>query len=244
MGSVPFALAAGLSSISPAVVVTAGLAEITAGAIAMGLGGGIIQLSLSLSLSLSPHTNTCSLFQEAFSRAACSYCNTRGWYLAAKSDWDHYVREKRHEELDILTFPDDEAEVAEIFCKLGLQPSETKPLVDALQKRPNDWLEFMMRFELGLEKPDPRRALRSGLTIASSYIIGGLIPLLPYMVVQDMRVSLLYSIGVTLLALLAFGYVKGALNGTRAICSAIHTAAVGALASSAAFVIANCRHAH
>ncbi|MCO5575137.1 hypothetical protein L7F22_028934 [Adiantum nelumboides] len=203
--TVPFALAAGLSSTSPALVVTAGLAEITAGAIAMGLGG----------------------------------------YLAAKSDWDHYVREKRREELEILTFPDDEAEeVAEIFCKFGLQPSETKPLVDALRKRPNDWLEFMMRFELGLEKPDPRRALRSGLTIASSYIIGGLIPLLPYMVVQDMQVSLLISIGVTLLALLAFGYVKGAANGTRAICSAIHTAAVGALASSAAFVIAKCIQAH
>ncbi|KAI5055689.1 hypothetical protein GOP47_0029210 [Adiantum capillus-veneris] len=203
--TVPFALAAGLSSTSPSLVVTAGLAEVTAGAIAMGLGG----------------------------------------YLAAKSDRDHYLRERRREELEIRTVPEDEAaEVAEIFGKFGLQPSETRPLVDALRKRPNDWLDFMMRFELGLEKPDPRRALRSGLTIASSYIIGGLVPLVPYMIVEDMQLSLLISIGVTLFALLAFGYIKGVVSGTRAIVSAIHTATIGALASSAAFAISKCIQAH
>ncbi|KAH7421325.1 hypothetical protein KP509_13G051000 [Ceratopteris richardii] len=197
--TVPFALAAGLSSTSPSLVVTAGLAEIAAGAIAMGLGG----------------------------------------YLAAKSDSDHYDREKKREEFEVKTLPEDEAdEVMQILGSFGLQELESRALVNALRKRPNDWVDFMMRFELGLEKPDPGRAMRSGLTIATSYTIGGLVPLLPYMLVKDMHTALMVSMVVTLFALLLFGYIKGVINGTRAILSAFHTTTIGALASGAAFAIA------
>lgn len=199
--TVPFALAAGLSGTlaSSSLVVTAGLAEVAAGSIAMGLGG----------------------------------------YLAAKSDNEHYYREKRREEAEIVTVPENEAEeVAEILGKLGLQPAEAKPVVDALRKRPDDWVEFMMRFELGLEKPDPHRALKSALTIAMSYIVGGMVPLLPYMVIHEVRLALVVSTAVTLLSLLVFGFVKGRVIGTRPWRSAAQTMIIGAVASAAAFAIA------
>ncbi|KAH7436411.1 hypothetical protein KP509_05G018600 [Ceratopteris richardii] len=199
--TVPFALAAGLSGTSAAssIVVTAGLAEVAAGAIAMGLGG----------------------------------------YLAAKSDSDHYKREQKREMEEIVCVPEKEAqEVADILAKFGLQPSEYKPVVESIRKRPSDWLEFMMRFELGLEKPDPTRALKSAGTIAISYVIGGLIPLIPYMVIPHVQRALYYSVGITLVALFVFGYFKGLLTGMSALKSAFQTALVGALASAAAFGLA------
>src|SRR6476661_441165 len=138
--TVPFALAAGLSGAvsSSNIVVTAGLAEIAAGSIAMGLGG----------------------------------------YLAAKSDAEHYASERQREVLEVREKPEEEAsEVSEVFQSYGLTPEESAPIVEALRKRPQAWIDFMMRFELGLEPPDPGRALRSALTIAGAYIAGGIIPL-------------------------------------------------------------------
>ncbi|KAJ7556685.1 hypothetical protein O6H91_05G093600 [Diphasiastrum complanatum] len=199
--TVPFALAAGLSGASApsSIVVTAGLSEVVAGAIAMGLGG----------------------------------------YLAARSDADHYYSERKREEEEILTVPETEAnEVADILAKFGLEPHEYMPVVDALRKRRDAWLEFMMRFELGLEKPDPSRALQSASTIAGSYVFGGLIPLLPYMLISKVSSALIVSAGITLLALFIFGYVKGRITGTKPWWSAIQTTIIGALASAAAFSLA------
>ncbi|KAG0561628.1 hypothetical protein KC19_9G079500 [Ceratodon purpureus] len=199
--TVPFALAAGLSGAAApsSIVVTAGLAEVAAGSIAMGLGG----------------------------------------YLAARSDADHYENERKREEDEIVQVPDTEAdEVAEILANFGLEPNEYWPVVEALRKRPEAWVDFMMRFELGLEKPDPARALQSALTIAASYIIGGLIPLLPYIIISEALEALKVSIVVTLLALFIFGYVKGRFTGLRPVWSAFQTVFIGALASAAAFSIA------
>lgn len=199
--TVPFALAAGLSgsSASSSIVVTAGLAEVAAGAIAMGLGG----------------------------------------YMAAKSDTDHYAREKKREMEEIVEMPDTEAdEVGDVFAKFGLQPSEYNPLVENLRRRPDDWVEFMMRFELGLEKPDPSRAVKSAITIAVSYIVGGLIPLFPYMGASDVQHALLISIGITVVALFIFGFVKGRLTGIKPWKSAVQTVVIGAIASAAAYGLA------
>jgi VIT1/CCC1 family predicted Fe2+/Mn2+ transporter len=141
--TVPFALAAGLSGAvsSTTIIVTAGLAEVAAGSIAMGLGG----------------------------------------YLAARSDAEHYASEYRREQLEVKEKAEvEKEEVRDIFISYGLSEEESAPLVEALSKRPQAWVDFMMRFELGLEEPDPKRALRSALTIAGSYIAGGLIPLSPY----------------------------------------------------------------
>jgi VIT1/CCC1 family predicted Fe2+/Mn2+ transporter len=200
--TVPFALAAGLSGTgvaTTAVVVTAGLAEIAAGSIAMGLGG----------------------------------------YLAARSDAEHYVSERNREETEILTLPHVEREeVADVFREYGLDAIHIEPILQAFERNHPAWVDFMMRFELGLEEPDPRRALRSALTIAGAYIAGGLIPLAPYMLVSSTRDGLLLSIGLTLIALFIFGYVKGHFTGTRPIRSAFQTTLIGGIAASAAFLIA------
>src|SRR6185295_10414000 len=146
--TVPFALAAGLSGAVAAtgLVITAGLAETAAGAIAMGLGG----------------------------------------FLAARTDENHYASERAREYDEVKTKPEAEAaEVREVLTGFGLTATEAEPIVAALQRDPDRWVEFMMRFELGLEEPDPKRALKSALTIAASYIAGGLVPLIPYMLVSN-----------------------------------------------------------
>jgi len=199
--TVPFALAAGLSGAvtSTGIIVTAGLAEISAGSIAMGLGG----------------------------------------YLAAKSDAEHYISERARELQEVATIPREEMmEVAEVFRAYGLEDEEIRPIVLALRKKPEAWVDFMMRFELGLEEPDPKRAVRSALTIAASYIVGGFIPLTPYIVLGNAAVALRVSVIVTLIALFSFGFVKGQFTGTRPLRSALQTMLVGGLAAAAAFVIA------
>jgi VIT1/CCC1 family predicted Fe2+/Mn2+ transporter len=205
--TVPFALAAGLTGIanaSPGIIVTAGLAEIAAGSIAMGLGG----------------------------------------YLAAKSDAEHYAKEREREKREVKEIPDEEKrEVAQVFHSYGLSDEESEPIVEALAKHPQKWVDFMMRFELGLEKPDPKRALVSAFTIAVSYVAGGLIPLAPYIFadfVKQMSVAtaLLLSIALTLIALLVFGFIKGRYTGTRPLRSALQTALIGSVAAGAAFLIA------
>ncbi|OAY76517.1 Vacuolar iron transporter 1.1 [Ananas comosus] len=139
---------------------------------------------------------------------------TRGRYLAGKSEADHYMREMKREQEEIINVPDTEAaEIGEILSEYGLEPHEYRPVVNALRKNPQAWLEFMMKFELGLEKPDPRRALQSALTIALAYVIGAWSP--PALHVRpDAREAMFTSVGVTLAALLFFGYVKAASPAT------------------------------
>jgi VIT1/CCC1 family predicted Fe2+/Mn2+ transporter len=204
--TVPFALAAGLTGAinSAGIIVTAGLAEIAAGSIAMGLGG----------------------------------------YLAAKSDAEHYAKEREREHREVKEIPEEEMrEVAQVFHSYGLTQKESAPIVEALSRHPKKWVDFMMRFELGLEKPDPKRAFVSALTIALSYIAGGLIPLAPYIAAAyfhriDVATALLISVGLTVLALMVFGFIKGRFTGTRPLRSALQTALIGSLAAGAAFLIA------
>jgi len=199
--TVPFALAAGLTGAvdSTSIIVMAGLAEIAAGSIAMGLGG----------------------------------------YLAAKSDAEHYAKEREREKREVAEIPHEEMrEVAEVFQGYGLTEDETWPIVQALKRQPKDWIDFMMRFELGLEKPNPKRALTSALTIAGAYVAGGFIPLAPYIFAHSATKALMFSVVLTLAALLAFGFVKGQFTGTRPVRSALQTALVGSAAAGAAFAIA------
>jgi VIT1/CCC1 family predicted Fe2+/Mn2+ transporter len=199
--TVPFALAAGLSSAAASthIVVTAGLAEIAAGSIAMGLGG----------------------------------------YLAARTDLEHYNSERKREFAEIREVPETEVEeVQAVFRDYGVSEEAMMPVVDAIRSDPTRWVDFMMRFELGLEAPDPRRARRSAFTIAISYIVGGLVPLLSYIIIKDMRVALYVSIVTTMAALAAFGYVKGRFTGVRPLRGALQTTLIGGLAAWAAFMIA------
>lgn len=199
--TVPFALAAGLSGakVDPGVVVLAGLAEIAAGSIAMGLGG----------------------------------------YLAARTDQEHYANELQREIDECRVVPEKEiAEVAEIFEGWGLSAEQIDPIVRAISSDEKRWVDFMMRFELGLEKPDPKRALTSAATIAISYVLGGFIPLGPYFLVKDLPTALLWSVGVTLTALAVFGCIKARFTGIPMWRGGLQTSLIGGLAAAAAFGIA------
>jgi len=199
--TVPFALAAGLSGAvaSSHIVVLAGLAEIAAGSIAMGLGG----------------------------------------YLAARGDAEHYISERHREEREIIErTQDEEEEIYQIFEQYSVDRSSAAPVLAALKQNPVEWVNFMMRFELGLEKPAANRAHRSALTIATSYIAGGMIPLLPYMLVSDNFTALKLSVVITLVALAVFGALKGKLVGTGWFRSALQTTLIGGAAAAAAYFLA------
>jgi VIT1/CCC1 family predicted Fe2+/Mn2+ transporter len=199
--TVPFALAAGLTGATAAshIIVTAGLAEIAAGAIAMALGG----------------------------------------YLAARTDAEHYKSEYRRELLETEEAPDEERrEVRQILTEQGLEAHIADTVVEALARDRHRWVDFMMRFELGLEKPDSARAPRSAITIGTSYIVGGLIPLLPYMLLSDIDVALVVSVIATLVALAVFGGVKALLTGAKPLRSSVQTVVIGSIAAAAAFLIA------
>jgi len=171
--------------------------------------------------------------------AAGSIAMGLGGYLAAKGDAQHYAQEKLREEREIVEIPDAEkAEVEELFEQYGLTASEAKPVVEALTHRPKEWVDFMMRFELGLEEPDPKRAVTSAFTIALSYVAGGFIPLAPYIVLANALHGLVWSAVVTLAALGVFGYLKASFTGSPRLRGASQTMVIGGLAAGAAFVIA------
>lgn len=199
--TVPFALAAGLSGAiqSTVVVVTAGLAEIAAGSIAMGLGG----------------------------------------YLAARTDHEHYLSELKRERREIIELPVREhEEVAEVLRSWGIPDDLVAPSVAAITQDDGRWVDFMMKHELGLEAPEPKRARQSSLTIGISYIVGGIVPLSPYIFLRSLHTALGVSVLMTLVALLLFGYVKGRYTGSGPARSAVQTAAVGGLAAGVAFFVA------
>jgi predicted membrane protein (TIGR00267 family) len=199
--TVPFALAAGLSGAisSSGLVVTAGIAEIVAGSIAMGLGG----------------------------------------YLAGRTEADHYQSELKREYDEVKRVPEQEkAEVMEVFAEFGLSKGLQKQVADEMAKDEKKWVDFMMRYELGLEEPHPNRATKSALTIGASYIVGGIIPLSPYILINNSQEALLWSCAVTLLCLFIFGYFKSKLTGQPAWSGAFKVVVIGALAAGAAFMMA------
>ena len=205
--TVPFALAAGLSGAvsSPHLIVLAGLAEIAAGSIAMGLGG----------------------------------------YLAARGDAEHYAVERHREEREVIErTEDEEEEIYEIFEEYGVPRADARPVLEALKRRPQAWVDFMMRFELGLEEPEKGQAARSAMTIAGAYIAGGLLPLLPYMTMRASQEALEISAILTLSALALFGGVKGRLLGTGVVQSAAQTVGIGGAAAGVAYGLARLLSGH
>lgn len=199
--TVPFALAAGLSGAVAAsgLIVTAGVAEIAAGAIAMGLGG----------------------------------------YLAARGDAEHYDSERRRELYEVRELPrEEEKEIVTILGRYGLTREQCVPILDAFHRDHEAWVDFMMRYELGLEQPVPGRALRSACTIGAAYVIGGLVPLIPYMLIAQPRMALWISATATLLALAVFGAIKGRYTGSGSWRGAVQTVIVGGIAACAAFFLA------
>lgn len=199
--TVPFALAAGLSGAvaNTNIITTAGIAEIVAGSIAMGLGG----------------------------------------YLAGQTEVEHYDAELRREYEEVERVPETEkAEVKEVFASYGLDENAQNLVVEALSKDKHKWVDFMMKFELGLEKPDINRARDSALTIGISYIVGGIIPLSPYFFVKNAHVGLNYSVALTLITLFVFGYFKSKVTDQNPLKGAFKVMFIGAAAAGAAFYVA------
>ena len=199
--TVPFALAAGLSGAvsNTSIITTAGIAEIVAGSIAMGLGG----------------------------------------FLAGQTEVEHYDAELKREYDEVERVPEmEKEEVKEVFAAYGLDENAQNLVVEALSKDKDKWVDFMMKFELGLEKPDINRARDSGLTIGISYIVGGIIPLSPYFFIKDAHIALNYSIIVTLITLFVFGYFKSKVTDQNPIKGALKVMLIGALAAGAAFYVA------
>lgn len=199
--TVPFALAAGLSGAvdSTSIVITAGLAEIAAGSIAMGLGG----------------------------------------YLAGRTEIEHFDSEEKREYEEIETLHEVEIkETKEIFAEYGISEDLQEKIAREMAKNPAKWVDFMMRFELGLERPDKNRALQSALVIGISYIVGGIIPLSAYFFTASSREGLVYSTIITVICLVVFGLVKSKLTGQPLLKGTLRVAVVGILAAGAAFLIA------
>lgn len=199
--TVPFALAAGLSGAvdSTGIIVIAGIAEIAAGSIAMGLGG----------------------------------------YLAGKTEQDHYRSEEKREyyEVDHL-YEREIAETKEFFANIGLSEEVQEKATREIARDKDKWVEFMMKYELGLDKPDPKRATKSALNIGLSYIAGGLVPLSPYFFVDDPITGLGISAIVTLICLFVFGWFKSKMTGIPPFTGALKVMLIGALAAGAAFGVA------
>jgi VIT1/CCC1 family predicted Fe2+/Mn2+ transporter len=199
--TVPFALAAGLSGAvsSSGLVITAGLAEIVAGSIAMGLGG----------------------------------------YLAGRTEVEHYQAELARERREVQEVPHVErAEVDELLAEMGLSAETRVRAVAELTADPEQWVRFMMKYELGLEEPDPRQAPKSAFTISTAYALGGLIPLSAYFFTATPVDGLWWSAGITLVCLFVFGYFKSRMTGQPAVAGAFKMTLVGALAAAAAFGVA------
>ncbi|MBO9659725.1 MAG: VIT1/CCC1 transporter family protein [Chitinophagaceae bacterium] len=199
--TVPFALAAGLSGAvsGTSIIVIAGIAEIAAGSIAMGLGG----------------------------------------YLAGKTELDHYEAELKREKEEVETVPEKEKEeVKDFFANIGLSEEMQVKAADEIAKDKKQWVDFMMKYELGLEKPDPRRARKAALNIGTSYAIGGLVPLSPYFFIDAPIQALRVSAIITLLSLFVFGFLKSRITGVNPWLGAVRVTVIGALAAAAAFGVA------
>jgi predicted membrane protein (TIGR00267 family) len=199
--TVPFALAAGLSGAvaNSSIIVIAGIAEIVAGSIAMGLGG----------------------------------------YLAGKTELDHYSSELKREFEEVERVPEmEKKEVREFFENIGLSEELQIKATEEISKDKKQWVDFMMKFELGLDKPDPKRATKSALNIGISYAVGGIIPLSPYFFIEDSREALKFSVVATLICLFVFGYFKSKITGVPVLSGALKVMFIGALAAAAAFGVA------
>jgi vacuolar iron transporter family protein len=199
--TVPFALAAGLTGAidKSNIIVIAGIAEIAAGSIAMGLGG----------------------------------------YLSGKTELDHYKNEEKREYYEVANLREREiAETKEFFANIGLDEATQELATQQIAKDEKRWVDFMMKYELGLDKPDPKRATKSALNIGLSYIAGGIVPLSPYFFIESAKRALPYSVAATLICLFVFGYFKSKITGVNAFVGAVRVMLIGALAAAAAFGIA------
>ncbi len=208
--------------------------------IVIGMSDGLtVPFALAAGLSGAVSSNRLIVIGGLAEIAAGSIAMGLGGYLAARGDAEHYQQERLREEREIVEIPEEEkAEISRIFQSYDVTEQEASHVVEGLARNPKAWVDFMMKFELGLEEPEPRRALTSAATIALAYVAGGFIPLSPYMLSGSVIRGLILSAAVTLAALGIFGFIKGRYTGTSPVRSAVQTVVIGGLAAGAAFLLA------
>jgi vacuolar iron transporter family protein len=208
--------------------------------IVIGMSDGLtVPFALAAGLSGTVSNSSIVVIAGFAEIAAGSIAMGLGGYLAARTDFDHYQSEVRREVRETYEMPEEEEEeVAKVFRGYGLPPDDVSRIVTTIAADRDRWVDFMMRFELGLEAPEPTRARRSAFTIALSYIAGGLVPLAPYIVISRVGFALRVSVAVTLAALFLFGFFKGRVTGIHPLRGGVQTTVIGGLASAAAFLIA------
>lgn len=208
--------------------------------VVIGMSDGLtVPFALAAGLSGTVSQTTIVVIAGFAEIAAGSIAMGLGGYLAARTDRDHYESERQREYRETVELPDKERdEVAEVFRGYGMSEQDIVPVVDAICADQKHWVDFMMKFELGFDEPDPKRARNSAFTIAVSYIIGGLVPLAPYMLFPELETALKASVAVTLAALFVFGYVKGRMTGISPLRGGLQTVVIGGLASAAAYGLA------
>jgi vacuolar iron transporter family protein len=208
--------------------------------IVIGMSDGLtVPFALAAGLSGAVSSNRLIVIGGLAEIAAGSIAMGLGGYLAARGDAEHYEMERVREEREVIEVPEEEmAEISQIFQSYEVTKEEAAHVVEGLARNPKAWVDFMMKFELGLEEPDPKRAITSASTIAFSYIAGGIVPLLPYILTNNTANGLKLSAVLTLAALGIFGFAKGRFTGTSPLRGGVQTMVIGGLAAGAAFLLA------
>ena len=208
--------------------------------IVIGMSDGLtVPFALAAGLSGAVSSNRLIVIGGLAEIAAGSIAMGLGGYMAARGDAEHYVQEREREDREVIEVPEEEkAEISRIFQSYTVTEQEAAHVVEGLARNPKAWVNFMMKFELGLEEPDPKRAVTSAATIALAYVAGGFIPLTPYIIVNTATKGLMLSTIVTLAALGIFGFIKGRFTGTSPVRGALQTVVIGGLAAGAAFILA------
>jgi VIT1/CCC1 family predicted Fe2+/Mn2+ transporter len=208
--------------------------------IVIGMADGLtVPFALAAGLSGAVASSTLVVTAGIAETVAGSIAMGLGGYLAGRTEADHYESERRREALEVEMVPEREKEeVREVFAEMGLSPALQITIADELAKDKTKWIDFMMKYELGLDEPDPNRATKSAFTIGTSYIVGGMVPLAPYFLLTDPTDALRYSCIVTLICLFVFGYFKSKVTGQNPVSGAVKVMLIGALAAAAAFGVA------
>jgi len=209
--------------------------------IIIGMSDGLtVPFAIAAGLASAAATDSTIIIAAVLAEiAAGSISMGLGGFLAANTEAEHFAIERAREEREVEAVPEiEEKEVADVLVGYGLTRDEGMAVANSLRQRKEDWINFMMKFELGLETPDRLQAVKSAATVAGAYIVGGFIPLSPYLFIHSVQDAFLCSIGVTALALLVFGYLRGHAIGARPLYSMLQTMLVGGVAATAAFLIA------
>jgi vacuolar iron transporter family protein len=208
--------------------------------IVIGMSDGLtVPFALAAGLSGAVASHTIIVVAGIAAIAAGSIAMGLGGYLAGKTDMDHYHTELKSEYDEVEKIPGmEKEEVKTFFANIGLSQEMQDKASEEISKDKKQWVDLMMKYELVLDKPDPKRATKSALNIGLSYAVGGLVPLSPYFFTDMPLEALKMSAVLSLICLFVFGFFKSGITGVNRWWGAIRVTLTGALAAGGAFGVA------